>query len=88
MDPIVIILLVSFLFGTIGFFIGDSRGYAAVGGLLGSIFGPLGIIVITSMVLATPTYLCPYCGGGIKSRQVQRCRHCGSPLGMFGNDPS
>ena len=59
----------------VGMLIGNRRGQAALGGILGVLLGPIGLLIIMSIVTSDPPRYCPYCKGKI-DREATACRHC------------
>jgi len=74
-----IVLLMSVVWGAVGFSIGKPRGYPIAGPLLGFLFGPLGLLLL--IVSTKKLVPCPFCCQKIK-KGATVCNHCGQSLLM------
>lgn len=64
-------------FAFVGRLIGQKRGQADAGALLGAILGPLGLI--GAAFLPDKRRQCPACKGGVPD-DARKCMHCGEVL--------
>ena len=72
------IVLYIAVFGIGGFAIGNAKGLALIGFIVGAILGPLGVVIMFAVPPA-PSHVCPHCGGLI-STGFAKCKNCGSDL--------
>lgn len=70
------LLLFMSLFGFLGWKIGEAKGNAKYGLIVGALLGPIGILV---MLVVASSPRCPECGGAIPLN-VRKCKHCGSAI--------
>lgn len=71
------IVVVMGVCGLLGMVIGHPKQAAALGLLLGVLFGPLGLVAAFA-IDGRPK--CPHCGGRLNGH-VRKCQHCGEILG-------
>ena len=75
--PLLVVLAMAAVFGTVGKLAGDRKGRPYTGVAFGLAIGPIGWLL--TLCLPDINRKCPACFGSVPD-EATRCRHCGQPI--------